>query len=193
MLWAVKNNSRVTAEPYERATCPGCDQEVLAKCGEIKIWHWAHKVNDCDPWHEPESDWHLEWKSRFPPAWQEVIIGRHRADVKTPKRVVELQSSSISSQDIREREIFYGQMLWIVRGEEFFDNLNLWNHGAYVSFRWRHPRKSWWYAQKPLFIDSGTGDLFHVKKIHAECPCGGWGKWVEKEALLRWLKKEAWL
>jgi competence CoiA-like predicted nuclease len=28
---------------------------MIAKCGRIYIWHWAHDGSDCDPWHEPEA------------------------------------------------------------------------------------------------------------------------------------------
>jgi hypothetical protein len=31
--------------------CPGCMADVIAKCGERKINHWAHKkALVCDPW-----------------------------------------------------------------------------------------------------------------------------------------------
>lgn len=215
MIWAIQNERRVTAEPGESAQCPCCQSSVMAKCGSIVAWHWAHKADDCDPWHEPESEWHIGWKRKFPSEWQEVVIGNHRADVKTPKLVVELQASSISSEEIQERERHYRNMVWMLRGADFKDNLHIrkpagicsqcgkreqplyspikcWKCGGminprdgFVTFSWRWPRKSWWSARMPMVIDTGDG-LLHVKKLHQNTPCGGWGVWItEAEFLTR--------
>ena len=157
MKWANQLGNRIEAEPkIDNATCPLCKEKVIPKCGEIKIWHWAHKsLKDCDTWYEPESEWHLEWKNNFPKECQEVIIDNHRADVKIKEKVIELQNSSISKKKIREREIFYGDMLWIINGEKFDKNLILFdkNNKDYLTFRWKNPPKSWWDARKPIYVD----------------------------------------
>ena len=101
---ALKNNKRVEASPGQTASCPVCGDDVVSKCGQVKVWHWAHKSADCDHWSEPESEWHKNWKNKFPIQWQEVVIGKHRADIKTPSKVIEIQASSISSSEIIERE-----------------------------------------------------------------------------------------
>lgn len=113
------DGTRITPAPKARATCPGCGAAVIAKCGQIISWHWSHLTKDCDPWYEPESVWHRQWKEHFPEDWREVVIGKHRADVKTPRGVVEFQASSISSVDVEERENFYGKMIWIVKADSF--------------------------------------------------------------------------
>lgn len=185
MIWALKNSVRVTAKPGEYGECPCCCSKVIAKCGSIVTWHWAHEVNDCDPWHESESAWHIRWKRRFPADWQEVVIGNHRADVKTPKLVVELQASNISAEEIQERERYYRNLVWLLRGEDFQDNLKLRERNDFLTFRWKWPRKSWWSAQMPIVIDTDEG-LLLVKKLHANMPCGGWGIWItETEFLTR--------
>lgn len=184
MQWANRDNLRVEATPSARATCPACGTPVLAKCGEIVMWHWAHEVAECDPWYEPESQWHRDWKSLFPQEWQEVVIGPHRADVKTPLLVVEFQASNISSEDIREREEFYRNMVWVLRGEDFADNLNIRTKEGHVTFRWKWPRKTWWSAKSPLYIDLPRG-ILHIKKIYQNTPCGGWGVWIEKADFVR--------
>lgn len=103
-----------------KAKCSGCGDDVIAKCGEIKIWHWAHVNKECDSWYEPESAWHIGWKSLAPPDNQEVVIGPHRADIRTSKgTVIELQHSPISPEEIREREQFYGDMIWIFDASAF--------------------------------------------------------------------------
>jgi len=119
MKWALVDGRRSQAQPGLMAVCPGCGGEVHSKCGELVQWHWAHRSNECDPWSEPESAWHLDWKNRFPAEWQERVIGDHRADVLTPRGVIEFQKSAISTSMIREREQFYGRMIWIVDASGF--------------------------------------------------------------------------
>jgi len=186
MHWAMYDGVRRVAGPGARAVCPCCQNEVLAKCGEIIRWHWAHRANDCDTWHEPESEWHLSWKRKFPNEWQEVVIGCHRADVKTPKLVVELQASSLSAGEIRERERHYGSMVWLLRGHSFDSNLDvrLTASSGFFTFRWKWPRKSWWYATAPIVIDL-LGHLLHVKKLYPDTPCGGWGYRITEEQFMQ--------
>jgi competence protein CoiA len=119
MELALVNGARRRPSPGWRGCCPQCGEPVLAKCGEHKAWHWAHKSADCDPWSEGESAWHQGWKNYFPEEWREVTMGDHRADLLTPLGVIELQNSPISSETIREREAFYGRMVWIVNAERF--------------------------------------------------------------------------
>jgi hypothetical protein len=102
-------------------------------------------------------------------------MGRHRADIKSPKCVIELQSSSISVDEVYERESFYENMVWVLDAREF--NLQLRDRDGYVSFRWKHPRKTWWEAERLLFFDLGN-KLLRIGKIHQNCPCGGWGTFV---------------
>jgi ribosomal protein L33 len=65
--------------------------KLTPKCGKIKVHHWAHKNDlNCDSWREPETEWHRQWKNRFPNDWQEVVKfdkegNKHVADVFNPK------------------------------------------------------------------------------------------------------------
>jgi competence protein CoiA len=183
MLWANRDGERVEASPCARANCPCCGGAVIAKCGSIVIWHWAHEAAECDPWYEPESEWHISWKKRFPPAWQEVVVGNHRADIRTPKLVVELQSTGISPEEITERETHYRNMVWLVRGHDFADNISLRQRDGYLSFRWRWPRKSWWAARMPIVIDL-PDRMIHVRKLHNNTPCGGWADEITEEQFM---------
>lgn len=106
-----------------RGICPQCGSEVIAKCGSQKVWHWAHTVLDCDHWTEPESFWHKSWKEIVPRENREITIGAHRADIRLNSGlVVELQNSSISASEIKEREEFYNNMIWIFNGTKFTKN-----------------------------------------------------------------------
>ncbi len=220
MLWALQNNQRTRAEPGAHASCPCCHGAVIPKCGSILTWHWAHKsLVECDLWWEPESQWHLNWKNQFPAECQEIVMANHRADVKTPKGIIEFQASSISPQAIEEREIFYDQMVWILRGSDFEDNFDIRESSRYAkryclgcglkfgwpmredrialskhcpdcgddrseripepirpywTFRWKHPRKSWYIATRPIGIDF-DGMIFWIKKLYGDSCCAGWG------------------
>lgn len=180
----------------ERAICPFCKGLVIAKCGEIVIHHWAHKSNiDCDTWHEPESQWHLTWKSYFPKDCVEVTLDhsykRHRADIYTrgwggENWVIELQNSLISTSDIRERESFYGRMLWIFHIPRYKRHLFVrekWKgeNDNHFHFRWLSMRPSWLACTKAIYVDFDMGMLLLIKELH-----NGWGLgcFVPKNSLI---------
>jgi competence protein CoiA len=123
MKFAIVDGERHEASPGLSGECPICGAAVLAKCGEVKVWHWAHKgIRSCDPWSELETAWHRAWKNQFPVDWQEVPMRAedgelHIADVRTSSGLVlEFQHSSIKPDERRSREAFYGNMVWIVDG-----------------------------------------------------------------------------
>jgi len=186
MEWALVNGLRTKAEKSGTVgVCPGCGGEVRAKCGEIVSWHWAHINADCDPWSEPETEWHRKWKGYFPADWQEVTKPPHRADVAGPDGVLEIQRSGISPEEIREREQFYGRMAWLLNGHDFWENLEwIKAAGDYHEFRWKHARKAWITANRTIFIDTPLG-LFRVKNIRD----GSWkvvcGSFVKASSLMQ--------
>lgn len=124
LKFALVNGEKSEPQPHLRGTCNYCGSEMVAKCGRIKTWHWAHKSRVlCDPWWESESEWHRAWKNWFPMDWQEVvhiddITGeKHIADVKTPLGlVIEFQHSPITPEEMQSREKFYHNMIWVVDG-----------------------------------------------------------------------------
>jgi hypothetical protein len=123
MKFALLNGQRQEASPNLSGHCPVCDQAMIAKCGQVKIWHWAHKGRrTCDPWWENETEWHRAWKGRFPESWQEVVHQadngeKHVADVKTDKGwVIEFQHSHIKPEGRRSRNTFYQKLVWVVDG-----------------------------------------------------------------------------
>ena len=122
MRFALSNvEERIEATPGAFGVCPGCNAEMLARCGTKKVWHWAHKgQRHCDPWWENETEWHRGWKNRFPTNWQEVPARDetgelHIADIKTPYGlVIEFQHSAIQPGEVAKRTNFYDQVIWIV-------------------------------------------------------------------------------
>ncbi len=137
MQYAILDNTRVEPKPKEKAICQLCGKEVISKCGELKLWYWAHAIsNNCDNWYEPETKWLRDWKKVFGIENNEIIIEKegikHIADVFTPNKIViELQNSPISPQTIRERENFYGErMIWIINAMPFLSNFWIKGHDA---------------------------------------------------------------
>ena len=183
MRYGLCNSTRVEPQPQGRAVCPTCDGTLIAHCGDIITWHWAHESGaDCDPWSEGETDWHVAWKLRFPIEYREVVVGHHRADVRAPDgTVVELQHSYISPAEIQERESFYRNMIWIFDASQM--EFGLRDRGTHWTFRWFHPRKSLWSCRRRIYFDFGpgkfSGELFHIKKLPHHIPCGGWGEFLD--------------
>lgn len=110
---------------HARGTCLGCGAAMVAKTGRVRP-HWAHATNrDWDPWWETETEWHRDWKGRFPEQWREVghvaANGEvHRADVETPRGLVlEFQHSALSDVELRAREAFYPELVWVLDGRPF--------------------------------------------------------------------------
>jgi competence protein CoiA len=123
MRFALVNGQLQEAQPDLSGECRSCGEPTVAKCGEMRVWHWAHKGRrHCDPWWESETEWHRIWKDQFPAEWQEVIhpVGdgeRHIADVKTSQGwVIEFQHSYIKPEERRSREAFYPKLIWVVDG-----------------------------------------------------------------------------
>jgi competence protein CoiA len=183
MQYALVGGVRQRASPDARGICPQCENPVIARCGDVMVWHWAHvSCFDCDSWSEGETPWHVGWKGRFPKQWREVTMGWHRADIKAPQAVIELQASSISPDEIREREHFYGEMVWVLDASRF--NLDIRDRGSYVTFRWKYPHKTWWEASRQLIFDLGDA-LLTVRNLYPNMPCGGSGELVSYEAFVQ--------
>jgi competence protein CoiA len=158
MMYALRDpdHERIRAAKGLTGICPCCRSTLIPHCGLILAHHWSHAANDCDPWHEGESDWHLWWKSKAPRDWCEVVIGEHRADIgRDDGVVIELQHSPLDPATIREREEFYGKMIWLIDLRDVQHHIAISGDGDPVAFRWAHARRSWGYSTKPKFLDLG--------------------------------------
>lgn len=91
---------------------------VVGKKGEKVIWHYAHtKGTECRASREMGT-WHHWWQDRVEDDCLEIRMNRdgklHIADMQNgDNTVVEFQKSVISPEIIKEREDFYGDMIWI--------------------------------------------------------------------------------
>lgn len=130
MKFAMVSGNRMEPQRGLRGLCINCETETIAKCGNVRIKHWAHKSNlSCDHWWENQTEWHRAWKNHFPLEWQEVrhtdfASGeRHIADIKTVSGlIIEFQYSAISSEEVQSREKFYKNMVWVVNGTRLKNN-----------------------------------------------------------------------
>lgn len=129
---AIVDGNRCRAYPNAKGQCEYCEGAMDAKCGKQKMWHGAHhRKTNCDRWWENETDWHRPWKSHFPEDWREILHispsgEKHIADVKTPNGTVfEFQNSPMSKEEMTAREDFYGQVIWVVKGEKFKSNFTV--------------------------------------------------------------------
>ena len=132
MQYALVNSIRMQAFPGGKGVCPTCDRDLIAKCGNRIMHHWAHDHRqNCDPWWENETRWHREWKNQFPEECREISHRDpngeiHRADLKTSTGIViELQHSAISDSERLSREEFYRNLVWVVDGTSFQKNFDI--------------------------------------------------------------------
>jgi competence protein CoiA len=184
MKFALVDGQRQEAQPNLSGECQGCRGPMIAKCGKIKIRHWAHKGgHHCDPWWENETEWHRAWKNRFPTNWQEVVRkadngAKHIADVLTDQGwVLEFQHSHIPPEERRTRDTFYTKLVWVVNGTRLKRDLAQFDSalsgGARVgSSVIRIPfsnecriLREWVGGEAPVFLDfGGESDLWWILK-----------------------------
>ena len=178
MQYASVNNLRTEPAKNLKGFCPSCAKEVIPKCGVIKIHHWAHKgVKDCDSWWEPETEWHRDWKNKFPPEFREVIFTDpksgeiHRADVHTNKGVtIEFQNSPISTEELKSREAFYPMLIWIVNAKKFditfTTNIPNPSHPILNDFVMEGSRHVCYFKKMEIAIKSGDEDRLYSYGCH---------------------------
>lgn len=182
MQFALVNGRRSEARTGARGTCPDCGAAMLAKCGTRVVHHWAHvSRRNCDPWWENETNWHREWKSKFPEECREVSHTApdgeiHRADIKTPTGIViEVQHSTMTDQERESRESFYQNLIWILDGRSFQKSFHLGcmlpDPGAdgFQDIVWTQIARSA-YRLSPAPIENRIPDFWRISETAKECP-----------------------
>ncbi|NEX63443.1 competence protein CoiA [Noviherbaspirillum galbum] len=168
MLTAVLTGaeSRVLARDVLRTdgpfSCPGCGQEVIAKKGEKKVHHFAHKTAVECAWGRGESEEHRQCKQAIFDALTGVshvenlelekdfgaVVADVYAEIRGAKVAIEVQRSNLSDIAIAERTRAYDRLgifvLWLAlnppsHGERFNPAAwQKWLHAAYFGrvFYW---------------------------------------------------------
>jgi hypothetical protein len=206
-LYALTGNTRVRAlrDGPRRASCAECGAGMLARTGEVRIWHWAHRVAAPDCAAAGESAWHLAWKALGIDGTQEVRVGNRRADVLAPGGfAVEFQDWAIDPGELRAREDDWagqGGMVWVFRADRqyaegrievkpslarFGDDLVKPENRATVDIRWSFAPARVRAARAPAFVDIGGGELLFVGAWRlGSSPLTGYGWRVTKESVIR--------
>ncbi|MGC3959611.1 MAG: competence protein CoiA family protein [Verrucomicrobiota bacterium] len=189
----ILNHRRESAsKDYEGdSNCPDCAGTLIAKCGEIKIHHWAHATSPPNCEYQPKTEWHMGWQLKFPLDWLEVKYTNGRADVMLPKGdLVEFQSKGLDSETLKRRTegTKPGAIAWVVDGREAFKEERLYltkglkefndNHPSpfFFSFRWIHS-PNWFYQHVGiLLVDIGNDKLLDIRHLYKGPPVRGWGQ-----------------
>jgi competence CoiA-like predicted nuclease len=173
----------------DKIKCEICSNILIAKKGNIKVHHYAHKSSDiinCDDWaprfkSDGEHHWHLQWQYFFRDnnfGDIECVIKKeldnklicHRSDIITQTNyIVEIQHSNISDKDVVKREEFYGDnLIWIINGRcgrcgrcDMFVFLFYTENDFYIG---QYHKEFIYSFKKQIFIDTDYG-LFEVIKI----------------------------
>lgn len=152
--------------------CPYCGAPLIAKKGEIRQYHFAHKQGHLctDSWERDRSydisHWHNEWQSIFPEENQEVKLSlgdiRHRADVIIDRTVIEFQHSIMPVKAFDDRNNFYYNLgykvVWLFDLSDIYANgqLSFKETPNGLDFYLYNPKK----AFNHYDIKSGCIDLF---------------------------------
>lgn len=133
MLLAIHNGERKRAEQAASGaigTCPWTQHPVKAHVGLLRqYWAYVGGAPTFSNGYEPESEWHLTWKTPVQDQYCEVVFGNnneHRADILgSNETVIEIQRSIIDIRESRERVEFYQRetgkrVIWVVDIQEFW-------------------------------------------------------------------------
>lgn len=176
LIYAYYGETRVHIEDYDpsihkaKISCAG-GEPVIAKRGNIKIHHYAHK-QECGCWGGGEmTEWHRNWQARFPRDQQEVIVRTetimHIADIKTlAGLVIEFQHSSINEETVLAREVFYEKMIWVFdctetgcpwpyrkKNESQFFSASV--PGIGITYKHNRDKRRWMYCHTQVYLDIG--------------------------------------
>ncbi len=176
MRYAIVNKEKILAFKGGKGTCPLCDSIAIAHCGDIRSHHWKHQSkDDCDTWSEGMTQWHIDWQNCFPKEMQEVTIKKgeekHRADVfiKHKELVIEFQNSPISQQDIIDRELFYGNIIWVLNCNSNSDKILIqdlsvgeWLKAIKIPSTYTKKFENYIYYQNMKTVDD------YIKKVYSE-------------------------
>jgi hypothetical protein len=141
--------------------------ELVAKKGEKKTHHYSHKNDACEC-DRRMGEFHIWWQKRVKDNYLEKrynVDGKlHIADIVNKNgTVIEIQKSKIPPKIIREREEFYGDMIWV------FDCTCIDIHiikqkKDVMLFEWVKGTRYLLEAKKPSFLDFGKRGVVELIK-----------------------------
>ena len=148
MIYAIRDSQKITATPGQTAECPCCNTEVISKCGDINIWHWAHKAKENACIYKDETNWHREMKSLFDPDMVEIRVENQNgvaiADVLLPDgTAIEFQHSAIDIDTIQRRKLIHKKIIWVFDLSPQFDRDQIKSYTIFgkQKLKYRRPKK----------------------------------------------------
>lgn len=157
MKYALVNGMRTSIEDVEKGQlgfdCWYPEYQVIACKGfYLKYFKYLNDRPILPEGYENETEWHSVWKKPFNDEFVEVVCGdnnEHRADIKTPDHIIEIQRSPISFGAALERSKFYyelnsnNKMIWVVNAYDpwFKRNISFVNEGDDLIILWKYPKK----------------------------------------------------
>ncbi len=186
-LYALVEAERLRAQPDgpRRAQCPDCMAEMMAKTGNVVVWHWAHCVRPLDCQAASEGEWHLAWKALAIDGTQEIThpSGRRRADVLAPGGfAVEFQASPLTVAEIQTREADWDyNLVWVFDARKSFqkERLTTEGYGKSRRFMWRRPPDRIKGAKCPSYYDVGDDNLLRVTEVQVTKSAAFGQCWLE--------------
>lgn len=159
-----ENGKKIHINDYEKGMkvfCPD-GHELIGKKGKIRKHHFAHKSKRDCKYGNNMGTWHAKEQARIKDEYLEVRMGHHIADVYTAQGlVVEYQNSIMNVDTIRERESFYGNMIWIFHVKMMgFSTIS--KSGDRIKLKQTSGSKFWQSATKRSFLDQGKRGLLEV-------------------------------
>lgn len=152
IVFANKNGMKISVKGSgERAECPLCKKEVISVFGEVYKHHWRHLVDNpectgraADSWKRDQEEGFYatdpEWHDNMKLTIEKICLMRnldfevektykkngqvHRTDACINGINIEFQRSNISPEEIKEREDFYGEMIWVLHEDLFSKKKN---------------------------------------------------------------------
>jgi competence protein CoiA len=161
------------ASPKTNLKCPNCKKDVFSKCGDIRIWHWSHHVNQsCEFSKIRDSRWRYEWITKTSKEKAEKLINGKIADVlgNNDAKVIFIDHK-IDTNEISEKEnAFKDKIIWVIKSDDFkylkfYSNDHRYDQQReHYSFSWKRPRSEWITINRSashIFFDVGNEKYFY--------------------------------
>jgi hypothetical protein len=165
---------RATSGGPRRGECLDCQAAMMAKTGNVMVWHWAHLVRPLDCQAAYETEWHLQWKSLALDGTQERPhpTGKRRADVLALGGfAVEFQHSALTAKDVQAREADWdNKLVWVFDAQKAYQkgSLKIMGQGGQRGLFWFKAPEQIKAARCPTFYDIGNDELLRVGELRQE-------------------------
>jgi hypothetical protein len=169
------NGKKILPIKNTKAFCPFCSQDVIPCFSQLgKSDYWRHKIDYKDLClsyqYKNEGEWHSSTKLSWGIEYTEIYITKgnikRRADVMLEnKLVIEIQNSPIGVYEIKNREIFYGKIVWLFNGIDAYNNNRIKINNK--QYEWRNPRESIIKCNAPVFIALSENKIMQILNIES--------------------------